>query len=634
MLSAFRPYRHLIRPVLPHLVCATLLGAVYAACTGFGIPFMTRKVLPVLFPGKAAHPEFNWESIPEWLAYMMHQTLPGIFPMPAHHGLVVAEFPDRLGWQPWVVPQEHVLTFSILLLPVVFLIRAVAQFGKDYLMDYAGLRTLESLRLTVFEKLQALHLDFFRKIPAGDISQRMSGDTAIVRYALIDVFGDLVTQPFTLVSALGFVGYTAYTTPGLERFFISLLIVPATVLPIRYVGKKLQRRARQMLDEGGAMNAMLVESIQAPREIRAYNLQERENARYRARTNAFLRFQMKVVKYEKSLSPFIDFIAACSISFAIWQVVRVNATVDTGTIVSLVGALYFCYDPLKRLGGINSRLKQAGSALDRLNEILKAPIEVPDPIAPKTLPQVRGEIVFEKVGFAYPSAGDTPVFGAVDLVVRPGEVVALVGPSGSGKSTFANLVPRFYDATSGRVLVDGVDVREVAQADLRSHIALVSQEPILFDDTVAANLRLGKPDATDAEVREAARKAGALDFIEALSSGFDTRVGERGGLLSGGQRQRLAIARAFLKDAPILILDEATSALDAETEAQIQASLEALVRGKTVFIIAHRFSTIRFATRILVFDKAAAGVAADGTHDSLLRTSPIYRNLWERQNPA
>ncbi len=601
MLKAFRPYRPLVRPVVPHLIGAVLLGVLYSAATGFGLPFMLQKVLPVLFPeGERTN-------------------------------LVLAKFPEWTRLGEWSIASEHVLTFAILLLPCTFFVRAVTQFGKDYLMNLAGMRTLEALRLSVFEKLQRLHLDFFRKIPAGDISQRMAGDAAIVRYALIDVIGELVTQPFTLIFALGFVTFKAVETPGMDRFMLSLLVVPATVLPISFVSKKLLRRANQMLAEGGAMNAMLVESVQAPREIRAYNLQEREIARYRERTGAFLRLQMKLVKYEKSLSPTIEFLAAASISFAIWQVASAGVAMKTGDIVGLVGALYFCYDPVKKLGSVNNRLKQAGAALARLEEIINAPIEVADPASPKPLPApARGEIVFDAVDFNYPSDPE-PLFKNLSLRIAPGEIVALVGPSGSGKTTFANLVPRFYDATSGRVLVDGLDVREVAQDALRERIALVSQEPILFSDTIAANLRLGKPDATDEEIREAARKAGALDFIESLPLGFATPVGERGGLLSGGQRQRLAIARAFLKDAPILVLDEATSALDSETEAQVQEALELLARGKTVLIIAHRFSTIRFATRILVFEKSSLGVAADGTHEALLASSPIYHSLYERQ---
>lgn len=599
VLSAFRPYRHLVRPVLPQLLVAVFFGMVYSVASGFGIPFMAQKVLPALFPGAGPRPDMVLVNFPKWI--------------------------DRA---PIVVAADKVWIF-VLILPLVFVVRSLAQFFKDYLMNSAGMRVLESLRIEVFRKLQALHLDFFRKIPAGDISQRMSGDTAIVRYALIDVIGELITQPFMLVSSFGYVAYAAYTTPGLGRFALSLLIVPATVLPIRLIGKKLQKRARQMLAEGGAMNAMLVESIQAPREIRAYNLQKREVDRYRERTGRFLRLQIKLVKYEKALSPVIECFAVVSIFAAIWQVVRLNSTVKTEDIVAIVGALYFCYNPVKLLGGVNNRLKQAAEALSRLEEIIAAPIEVADPAEPVPMGEITGEIRFENVGFTYPAGGK--IFDDLSIAIRPGEVVALVGPSGAGKTTFANLVPRFYDATSGRVLIDGMDVRTVSQNDLRAHIALVSQETILFDDTVAANLRIGKPDATDAELREASRKAGALVFIESLPLGFETRVGERGGLLSGGQRQRISIARAFLKNVPVLILDEATSALDSETEAQIQVSLEELVKGKTVLIIAHRFSTIRFATRILVFDKDGAGVVADGTHDHLIETSPLYRSLYERQ---
>ncbi len=599
VLSDFRPYRHLMRPVRGHIIGALLCGVVYAAATGFGLPFMIKKVLPVLF-ADGVHPD-----------------------------LTLAKFPEWTHFAPWTIPAAQVMTVAVLLLPVVFIIRGFSQFGKDYLLNYAGLRVLESLRLTVFERIQALHLDFFRKISSGDLSSRMNNDTAQVRTALVDVLGDLLVQPLTLAAAIGYVIVDASGTPGMGGFLLALLVVPLSVLPIRLIGKKLHKRSRESLDQAGDMNSILIESLQAPREIRAYGLQQREIGRYQEQTGRSLYLQMKQVKYGKLLSPVIEMIAACGITFAVYEAAQVK--ISLAAVTALVTALYMSYDPVKKLGAVSNRLKQSKAALERLEEVLNAPIEVADPATPEPMPPARGEIAFDGVHFAYPESNDK-VFAGICLRIAPGEVVALVGPSGSGKSTFANLVPRFYDATSGRVLVDGADVRTVAQAGLRSRIALVSQEPILFNDTIAANLRLGKPDATDAELRDAARKAGAVAFIGSFPDGFETRVGERGGLLSGGQRQRLAIARAFLKNAPILILDEATSALDAETEAQIQIALEALVKGKTVLIIAHRFSTIRFATRILVFDKAAHGVSADGTHAELLETSPLYRQLWDRQN--
>lgn len=611
MLKILRDNTHLVRPVRARIIGALLCGAAYAAFSGFGLPFITKMVLPVLFADGGPQ-DLVLLNVPEEITFLGRTFRPGV--------------------APWIVPARQVLTFAVILLPTAFLLRGVSGFGKDYLINSAGLRVLEALRIRIFEKLQHLHLDFFRKIPSGDILSRMNGDAMLVRAALVDVLADLVIQPLTLVAAIVFVVSEALRVPGMGGFLAALAVVPLSVLPIRYLGKKLHRRSREALKKSGDINSLLVESLQAPREIRAYNLQEREISRYRAQTGLFLRLQLKQVKYLKMQSPIVEVLAAAGISFAIYQATKVRISQDA--IIPLILALYMCYEPVKKLGAVSNRLRQSAAAMERLEAIARAPIEVADPASPERLPApAQGEIVFDAVDFNYPAARE-PLFKNLSLRIAPGEIVALVGPSGSGKTTFANLVPRFYDATSGGVRVDGLDVRRVAQAELRERIALVSQEPILFSDTIAANLRLGKPDATDEEIREAARKAGALGFIQALPLGFETPVGERGGMLSGGQRQRLAIARAFLKDAPILILDEATSALDSETEAQVQEALELLARGKTVLIIAHRFSTIRFATRILVFDKAAHGVAADGTHEELLQSSPLYRALYERQKFA
>ena len=263
----------------------------------------------------------------------------------------------------------------------------------------------------------------------------------------------------------------------------------------------------------------------------------------------------------------------------------------------------------------------------RLEEIIHAPIEVADPAEPKQLGTVRGEVVFENVNFAYDP--EEPVLKNISFTVKPGETVALVGPSGAGKSTVVNLLPRFYDVIDGGIRVDGTDVRELLQHELRQNIAVVSQEPILFSDTIYNNLLLGKPDATREEVEDALKRAAAYDFVMSLEEGWDTQVGERGGRLSGGQRQRIAIARAFLKNAPILILDEATSALDSESEGEIQDALEELVKGRTTFMIAHRFSSIRTATRILVFK--AGEIVADGPHEKVYAESALYRELYDRQ---
>jgi subfamily B ATP-binding cassette protein MsbA len=282
---------------------------------------------------------------------------------------------------------------------------------------------------------------------------------------------------------------------------------------------------------------------------------------------------------------------------------------------------------MKKLGGIHGQLTKGAASLNRIEEILHANVSIADPSDPIKVPRLRGELAFDHVNFAYKTSA--PVLRDVSVNIPAGTICALVGPSGAGKSTFANLVPRFYDATSGIVTIDGVDTRALKLSDLRRNIAVVSQEPVLFNDSILNNLLIGRADATRAEVEQSARDAFAHDFITELPQGYDTIVGERGALVSGGQRQRLALARAFLRNAPILILDEATSALDSESEAAIQLALKKLVVGKTVLIIAHRFSTIRDATKILVFDQGE--IVAAGTHAELHANQPLYRSLYDRQ---
>jgi subfamily B ATP-binding cassette protein MsbA len=294
----------------------------------------------------------------------------------------------------------------------------------------------------------------------------------------------------------------------------------------------------------------------------------------------------------------------------------------------VLGALYFSYEPIKNIGQIHNELQKGLSALDRVEEVLHAPEPVGDPANPVAFNQVRGELDFRNVGFSY--GGGVPALSDVSVHLPVGTICALVGPSGAGKSTFANLVPRFYDVTSGGFFVDGVDVRSVRVGDLRRKIAIVSQDPVLFNDTIAANIQLGRFEATRAEIEQAAKDAFAHDFIQRMPEGYDTLVGERGSRLSAGQKQRVAIARAFLRQAPILILDEATSALDAESEQIIREALKKLVQGKTVLIIAHRFTTIRDAHKILVFENGR--IVANGNHDSLYGQDPMYTKLFDQQH--
>lgn len=337
---------------------------------------------------------------------------------------------------------------------------------------------------------------------------------------------------------------------------------------------------------------------------------------------------MKVAKYSLALAPVIEILSAIGIAITFVYAYRIRLPLES--FLAIVAALVVCYDPVKKLGALSNEVRRGEASLQRLEEVLNEPVTIQDPDKPVPVDRLKGSITFDDVTFGY--SEDEPVLRDVSIEIPAATVCALVGPSGSGKSTFASLVPRFYDVQAGAVRVDGIDVRDVRLADLRRNIAIVSQDPILFNDTIYNNLLFGRPDATREEVEQAAKAAFAHDFIVALPNGYDTLAGERGTQLSGGQKQRIALARAFLRQAPILILDEATSALDSESEAYIQQALKELMVGKTVLIIAHRFSTIRDASMILVFQDSR--IVAHGSHETLYESNDLYRSLYDRQRSA
>jgi subfamily B ATP-binding cassette protein MsbA len=512
-------------------------------------------------------------------------------------------------------------------IPLIFLIRAVSGYLNSYFTQLAGVRILEAIRVDYFAKLQRLSLSFLQNKQSGDLLSRGLADTAQLQFTLTQIANDGIKQPATLIGALVYLIYEALHQQSVLFALLCLAIVPLTVLPIRYVGRKVIKRAAQMQSQLGNVTGQFSENLAAAREVRAFSLEDHEVARFGAASRILLTAQMKIAKYAQALTPAIELISATGISLTLIYAYRSQLKLDD--FIALVTALYMSYEPIKKLGSLNNELKRANASLDRLEYVLHEPVTITDPAQPVEVARLSGNVAFDNVTFAY--KGDEHVLRNVSVDIPAGTVCALVGPSGAGKTTFANLVPRFYEVATGRVLVDGKDVRSLRLADLRRNIAIVSQDPVLFNDTVYANLLLGRPSATRAEVEQAARDAFAHDFILGLEggAGYDTVVGERGGRLSGGQRQRIAIARAFLRNAPILILDEATSALDSDSEAAIQAALKKLMVGKTVLIIAHRFSTIRDATKILVFDRGE--LLATGTHAELYGANALYRSLYDRQ---
>ncbi|MBC8128204.1 MAG: ABC transporter ATP-binding protein [Gloeobacteraceae cyanobacterium ES-bin-144] len=591
-MKQFLPYYRHLRAVKWPFAIGVLSGIFYAVASGAGLPLMIKVVFPVLFDSQA-------EVHKPYEIWML----------------------NLLGG----VSRERLLFFTCLWIPFIFIIRAIAGYTNSYLIQYSGMKVLESIRTDLFVKLQGLPLSFFKKNRSGDLLARLMGDTDVLRQVIAQASSDLIKQPATLLSALGALAYLAYQERSIFIALIALVTIPACVMVIRTAGKQLTRRARKMQALGGTLTSTLTESLQSPLEIRAYNLENRQIANFTKRIAEMLKLAMKVVKYRQAITPCIEVVAATGFAAALYF--GVSKGMSLNGFLALGMALYMAFEPIKKLGNVHSLFRQGEAALERIEYISKEPDGLSDPVSPIPFRAPQHSIRFENLTFAY---GEEPVLRDVNVEISIGKVVALVGPSGAGKTTFANLIPRFYDPMLGAIKLDGTNIRQFTKKDLRSHIAIVPQTPTLFIGTIAENIRIGKLDASDEEIYAAARKAFADDFIKQQPDGYQTQVGERGDQLSGGQRQRIAIARAFLRDAPILILDEATSALDSESEAMVQQALAALVKGRTTFIIAHRFSTITIADRILVFE--AGRIVADGNHEQLRERNSIYQSMLNSQS--
>ncbi|MDB6170348.1 MAG: msbA [Verrucomicrobia bacterium] len=577
-MKRFLPYLKYMRGRRTYLVLALLCGAISGLVFGRGLPVVINEVFPRIFTDG-----------------------------------------------PRTLPALQVVGYAMLI-PLIFFVRALAGFLNNYLMSHCGIGVLEALRVDLYRKLQSLPLSYFGKNRSGDLLSRLTADTLVVQQTITTSASDLVIQPLTLLGAFSFLATIALRHNGVALFLGSLAIIPVCVFPVRFVGKKIVKRADENQRLLGDISDLANQNLMGAREVRAFGLEEKEVDTFQRTTRRLFRVQMKVVKYSQMLSPAIEFIASLGIAFSLYYAYR--AEISLAVFTSILTALFACYEPVKKLGALHGQFARGAASLNRIEEILLEPVTITDPPKPAAIPaRLRGDLTFDRVGFAY-QPGE-PVLRHVTAAIPAGTVCALVGPSGAGKTTFANLVPRFYEATSGRVAIDGIDVRAMRLADLRRNIAVVSQDPVLFNDTVYQNLLVGRAGATPEEVMAAAVDAYADDFIRTLPQGYETIVGERGALLSGGQKQRLALARAFLRNAPILILDEATSALDSQSEQFVQEALRKLVVGKTVLIIAHRFSTIRDASMILVFERGE--IIATGTHGELYPSNALYRSLYDRQ---
>lgn len=507
---------------------------------------------------------------------------------------------------------------------IIFLLRGIFFFGQTYLMSYIGQRVIIDIREAVYRQLQRLSLAYFDKRQTGVIMSSVTNDVSALQVALVESMVEMVTEAMVLIGSLGSMFFLHW-----KLSLLTLITMPLVLQAINTFGKKLRKAGRILQERTADITAILQETISGIRVIKSFAREDYEIDRFKQENFFNFRAQMKTSQLMATLTPVIEFLSAIGVTVIIWYggMEVINGNLTSGALIAFLIYVVNLANPVKRLSRVYGNIQRSLAAADRVFEILDTKPDIEDMPGAVELPVVEGCVALQHLSFAY-SPGQFALRD-VSLEVKPGQTVAIVGPSGAGKTTIANLLPRFYEATEGSILVDGKDIRTVKMQSLREQIGIVPQETVLFNGTVYDNILYGRLNATHDEVIAAAKAANAHNFIDRMPDKYDTQIGERGAKLSGGQRQRISIARAILKDPRILILDEATSALDTESEKLVQQALDKLMIGRTSFVIAHRLSTVQRADMIVVLDKGR--IVEQGTHSELLASGGLYSTLYQVQ---
>ncbi|MRS01828.1 lipid A export permease/ATP-binding protein MsbA [bacterium] len=512
------------------------------------------------------------------------------------------------------------LPFAIIL---IFILRGVCRYVNEYFIRTAGQLAVQDIRNLSYKNMLGLSLRFYNNNPTGVLMSRVMNDVAVMQNGVANVITGLFRDGFGVIFLLGVIFYRNW-----QLAIIAFLVIPLTAYPSRKIGKKIKKLSGYSQGKIGDISSIIQQTFSGIKVVKAFGLENEEVSKFQRYNLSYYAFLRRSIKYVSLSAPIIEMITSFGIAAVIWfggtQVL--NGKMTAAEFFSFIAAMVLLYTPVKRLINSYNVIQNSLGAADRVFSIIDEKTEILDAPDAKHLEKVNGDVEFRDVSFRYDSED---VLQNISLSAKKGQVIALVGPSGGGKTTLVSLIPRFYDVTSGQVLFDGNDIRQIRLKDLMKQIALVDQETILFNDTIANNIRYGKPDAEATAVTNAASAAFAHDFIMMLPEGYETNIGDRGVRLSGGQRQRICIARAILKDAPILILDEATSALDTESEQMVQKALANLMLNRTTFVIAHRLSTILHADKIVVIDKGQ--IVETGTHQELLDSDGLYRKLYSMQ---
>jgi subfamily B ATP-binding cassette protein MsbA len=523
----------------------------------------------------------------------------------------------------FIKQDQQMLILIPIAVMILYLVKGIATYTQEYLMRYVGQVIIRRLRDKLYAHIQDLPLAYFQNERTGVLMSRITNDVKVVKAMVTTAVTGSVKDLFTIIGLIGVIFYQIW-----DLALYAIIVLPVAFFPIVIFGKRIRHVSTGCQEAMAEMSAFLHETFSGNKIVKAFGMEAYEKKRFAERNADYFNLELKEAFIKSLSSPVMEILGGIGIAFIIWYGGSrvINGDYTAGTFISFLAAVIMLYDPVKKISRLNNSIQEGLAATDRIFDVIEQESDIKEHSHPVVIEHTSHRVVFEHVYFRY---GDTPVLKDINLAVQPGEIIALVGISGGGKTSLVNLIPRFYDVWQGRVCIDDIDVRKASIASLRRQIAIVTQEPILFHGSIRSNIAYGNPEATDEQIREAAAAAYALDFIERLPDRFETNIGELGTRLSGGERQRMCIARALLKDAPILILDEATSSLDTESETVVQKALENLMKGRTTFVIAHRLTTIANAHRIIVL--ADGEVVEEGNHQSLLSQEGEYAKLYYQQ---
>ncbi len=525
----------------------------------------------------------------------------------------------------FIAKDREMLVFIPALAILVFFLKGAGAYGSEYLMNHIGERIIRELRDLLYDKVLDLPISFIHKEKTGALMSRITNDVNVVKGMVSTAVVSLFRDSFSVVAFLFVIFYRDW-----KLACGAFIVLPLAFYPILVFGRRIRKFSTGSQETMADLNAFLHETFTGAKIIKIFSMTAFEKERFRKKTRELFRLEMKKVMTRALSSPVMEFLGGLGIAFIIWfgGLRVIDGTSTPGIFFSFLTAVMMLYDPVKKLSHLNNTIQEGMAAASRIFDVLEKEDMIEEKPGAHVLCADQCEVVFDRVSFAY--GPDQPMaLEDISLKAAPGEVLALVGMSGGGKTSLVNLIPRLYDATGGRVSIAGHDVRDVSLESLRAHISIVTQEPILFNETVRENIRYGRMTATDEQIEAAAKDAFAHDFIKGFPNGYDTVIGELGSRLSGGEKQRICIARALIKDAPVLILDEATSALDSQAEKVVQQALENLMKGRTSFVIAHRLSTIDYASRIILLKNGK--IAEQGTHEDLMAQKGHYYKLQSMQ---